>query len=213
MNSAAWLHSLPVAHRGLHDKTAGIPENSRAAFLAAAEAGYAIEDGGAWISKEADVLIPAALEGQVNADTIKLISSRVKIIAEGANGPTTPEADEVIKAKNIFLIPDFLCNSGGVTVSYFESVQNDMNFYWTKEEVLEKLDEEAECVEREVEGAVSFFSTLKNRQGMIVKRSVLAGLIILGTGVLFSFVFWFFVLIAFIFWSNHSKQDLFSFSL
>ena len=106
----------------------------------AREAGYVIEDANAWISKEADVLIPAALEGQVNAETIKLISPRVKIIAEGANGPTTPEADEVIKEKGIFIIPDFLCNSGGVTVSYFESVQNDMNYYWTKEEVLEKLD-------------------------------------------------------------------------
>lgn len=106
----------------------------------AREAGYTIEDGGAWISKEVDVVIPAALEGQINAETVKLINSSVKIIAEGANGPTTPEADEVIKSKGYFLIPDFLCNSGGVTCSYFESVQNDMNFYWTKEEVLEKLD-------------------------------------------------------------------------
>ena len=106
----------------------------------AREAGYAIEDGGAWISKEADVLIPAALEGQINAETVKLINPRVKLVAEGANGPTTPEADEVFKEKGIFVIPDFLCNSGGVTVSYFEGVQNDMNYYWTKEEVLEKLD-------------------------------------------------------------------------
>lgn len=103
-------------------------------------AGYVIEDGGAWITKDVDVLIPAALEGQVNAETVKLIKPRVKIVAEGANGPTTPEADEVLKAKGIFVIPDFLCNAGGVTCSYFESVQNDMNFYWTKEEVLEKLD-------------------------------------------------------------------------
>ena len=103
-------------------------------------AGYSIEDGGAWISKEVDVLIPAALEGQVNAETVKLINPKVKIVAEGANGPSTPEADEYFKSKNIFVIPDFLCNSGGVTVSYFESVQNDMNFYWTREEVIEKLD-------------------------------------------------------------------------
>jgi glutamate dehydrogenase (NAD(P)+) len=103
-------------------------------------AGYVIENGDAWICKDADILIPAALEGQVNADTAKNISPRVRLIAEGANGPTTPEADEVIKSRGIFLIPDFLCNSGGVTVSYFESVQNDMNFYWTKEEVLSKLD-------------------------------------------------------------------------
>jgi glutamate dehydrogenase (NAD(P)+) len=103
-------------------------------------AGYKIEDGGEWIKKDVDVLIPAALEGQVNADSVKLVSPRVKIVAEGANGPTTPEADEVFKAKGVFVIPDFLCNAGGVTVSYFEGVQNDMNFYWTKEEVLEKLD-------------------------------------------------------------------------
>jgi glutamate dehydrogenase (NAD(P)+) len=68
------------------------------------------------------------------------MSDRVKIIAEGANGPTTPEADEVIKSRSIFMIPDFLCNSGGVTVSYFEGVQNDMNYYWSKEEVLQKED-------------------------------------------------------------------------
>jgi len=103
-------------------------------------AGYAVEDGGAWITKDVDVLIPAALEGQINTDTVKLIGPNVKMIAEGANGPTTPDADEVLKARNIFVIPDFLCNAGGVTVSYFEGVQNDMNYYWTKEEVLEKLD-------------------------------------------------------------------------
>jgi glutamate dehydrogenase len=102
--------------------------------------GYIIEDGDAWITKEADVLIPAALEGQINAESVKKISSRVKIVAEGANGPTTPEADEYFKSHGIFNIPDFLCNAGGVTTSYFESVQNDMNFYWTKQEVLEKLD-------------------------------------------------------------------------
>ena len=107
----------------------------------AIKAGYKIEAGDAWISKEADVLIPAALEGQVNAETVKNVHSRVKIVAEGANGPTTPEADEVLKAKDIFVIPDFVCNSGGVTVSYFESVQNDMNYYWTKREVLERLDD------------------------------------------------------------------------
>ncbi len=61
----------------------------------ASEAGYIIEDGGEWIKKEADILIPAALESQINADTVKLIHPRVKVIAEGANGPTTPEADEV----------------------------------------------------------------------------------------------------------------------
>jgi len=106
----------------------------------AQSAGYAIEDGGEWIKKEADVVIPAALEGQINAETVNLLHPRVRIIAEGANGPTTPEADDVIKNRGIFLIPDFLCNSGGVITSYFESVQNDMNFYWAKDEVLHRLD-------------------------------------------------------------------------
>jgi glutamate dehydrogenase (NAD(P)+) len=106
----------------------------------AREAGYIIEDGDAWIAKEADVLMPGALEGQVNAETVKRIHDRVKIVAEGANGPTTPEADDVLKSRNIFNIPDFLCNAGGVTTSYFESVQNDMNYYWTHDEVLQRLD-------------------------------------------------------------------------
>jgi glutamate dehydrogenase len=103
-------------------------------------AGYVIEDAMAWISKDVDVLIPAALEGQITAETVGLISKRVRLVAEGANGPTTPEADEVFKANDVFVIPDFLCNAGGVTVSYFESVQNDMNFYWTHEEVIQRLD-------------------------------------------------------------------------
>lgn len=88
-----------------------------------------------------DVLIPAALEGQITGETVKLINKSVKILAEAANGPTTPEADVVLKESGIFVIPDFLCNSGGVTVSYFEGVQNDQNFYWSKEEVLTKLDQ------------------------------------------------------------------------
>ena len=107
----------------------------------ARDSGYVIEDEQAWITKEADILIPSALEGQVNAETVQNISSRVKIVAEGANGPTTPEADEYFKNRNVFNIPDFLCNAGGVTVSYFESVQNDMNFYWGRDEVLSKLDD------------------------------------------------------------------------
>jgi glutamate dehydrogenase len=106
----------------------------------AIKAGYEIEEADAWISKDVDVLIPGALEGQINAETVKKVSSRVCLIAEGANGPTTPEADEVFIQNNVFVIPDFLCNAGGVTTSYFEGVQNDMNYYWTHDEVLQRLD-------------------------------------------------------------------------
>lgn len=106
----------------------------------ARQAGYEILDGADWLTQDVDILIPAALEAQITAENVSGISDRVKVIAEGANGPTTPDADRVISSNSIFMIPDFLCNAGGVTVSYFESVQNDMNFYWGRDEVLERLD-------------------------------------------------------------------------
>jgi glutamate dehydrogenase (NAD(P)+) len=83
------------------------------------------------------VLVPAAMENQItveNADDI-----RATIITEGANGPTTPEADEILKGKGVFLIPDVLANAGGVTVSYFEWVQDLQHFFWTEEEINERL--------------------------------------------------------------------------
>ena len=107
----------------------------------AQEAGYDVLDADAWLSMDVDVLIPAALEGQIRADNVDQIHQNVKILAEAANGPTMTEADEVIKSRNIFVIPDFLCNAGGVTCSYFESVQNDANYYWSEQEVLTNLDE------------------------------------------------------------------------
>ncbi|MBU0560554.1 MAG: Glu/Leu/Phe/Val dehydrogenase [Bacteroidetes bacterium] len=106
----------------------------------AKDLGYEVLDGEAWIEQDVDILIPAALENQVNVENVEKIKSKVKIIAEGANGPTTPEADKVLKNKNILLIPDFLANAGGVTCSYFEQVQSNMNYFWEKEEVLSKLD-------------------------------------------------------------------------
>ena len=106
----------------------------------ASDAGYEVEEGDAWLSKEVDILIPSALEAQITDENVADISSKVRIIAEGANGPTTPEAEEVLLDNGVFVIPDFLCNAGGVTVSYFEGVQNNMNFYWTGKEVLDRLD-------------------------------------------------------------------------
>ncbi|MEP0829061.1 MAG: Glu/Leu/Phe/Val dehydrogenase [bacterium] len=102
--------------------------------------GYEILPGDAWIEQEVDILIPAALENQITADNVGRMSPRVKLIAEGANGPTTPDADQVIAQRKIFMIPDFLANAGGVTCSYFEQVQSNMNYFWEKDEVLGKLD-------------------------------------------------------------------------
>jgi glutamate dehydrogenase (NAD(P)+) len=84
------------------------------------------------------VLIPAALENQITEKNAAKI--KAKIVAEFANGPTTPEADKILFANGVYVIPDFLCNAGGVTVSYFEQVQNAYDYYWPIEEVHEKLD-------------------------------------------------------------------------
>jgi glutamate dehydrogenase (NAD(P)+) len=102
--------------------------------------GYEVLPGDAWLEQEVDILIPAAIENQIRDDNVHVISDRVKIIAEGANGPTSPEADAAIRERGIFMIPDLLANAGGVTCSYFEQVQSNTNYYWDKDEVLGKLD-------------------------------------------------------------------------
>lgn len=106
----------------------------------AEELGYEVLPGEAWLEQDVDVLVPAALENQITADNAIRISPKVKVIAEGANGPTSPEADEIIQDRGVFLIPDLLANAGGVTCSYFEQVQSNTNYYWDRDEVLGKLD-------------------------------------------------------------------------
>lgn len=87
---------------------------------------------------DCDIIVPAALENQITAEVASKIKAR--LIGEGANGPTTPEADEVLKEKGVFVVPDILANSGGVTTSYFEWVQNNYAYYWTAEEVSRRLE-------------------------------------------------------------------------
>jgi glutamate dehydrogenase (NAD(P)+) len=102
--------------------------------------GCEVLPGDCWLQQDVDILIPAALENQITGETVQSLHRKVKLIAEGANGPTTPEADAVLKERGVFVIPDFLANAGGVTCSYFEQVQSNMNFYWGKSEVLDRLD-------------------------------------------------------------------------
>jgi glutamate dehydrogenase len=102
--------------------------------------GYECLPGDAWIEQDVDILVPAALENQIRPDNVECISRKVKIIAEAANGPTNPDVDPILNERGVMIIPDILANSGGVICSYFEQVQSNMNYYWSKDEVLGKID-------------------------------------------------------------------------
>jgi len=106
----------------------------------AADLGYQILTGEEWLTQDVTILVPSAFENQITVKNAAKISRTVKIIAEGANGPTTPEADQIINDLQILVIPDLLANAGGVTCSYFEQVQSNMNYFWEKDEILSKLD-------------------------------------------------------------------------
>ena len=120
--------------RGITDRFGGIDKGK------AQDLGYEWLPGDSWLEQEVDILIPAALENQINEDSVSRIPGSVKIIAEGANGPTSPDADRVLFDRGVFVIPDLLANAGGVTCSYFEQVQSNSNYYWEQDEVLAKLD-------------------------------------------------------------------------
>jgi len=91
----------------------------------------------ALLTLNVDVLVPAALEGQITGENADKINARV--IAEGANGPTTPEADRILEDKGVLIIPDILCNAGGVVVSYFEWVQDLQAFSWDESEIRHQM--------------------------------------------------------------------------
>jgi glutamate dehydrogenase (NAD(P)+) len=114
---------------------------------------------------DVDILVPAALENQIgawNADQIK-----AKIVAELANGPTTPEGDEILHKNGVYVIPDFLCNAGGVTVSYFEQVQNAYDFYWEEDEVHPRLDKKMTAAFHAVHKAAQTYG-VHNRMGAYI---------------------------------------------
>ncbi len=97
----------------------------------------AIRDDEFWL-QAFDILIPAALEGQITEQRAKAL--HCKLILEGANGPTLPAADDILRQRRITVVPDVICNAGGVTVSYFEWVQDFSSFYWREEEINQRLD-------------------------------------------------------------------------
>ncbi len=107
---------------------------------AAARLGYEVLPADAWLAQDVDVLVPAALENQITAENVGAVPQRVRIVAEGANGPTRPEAEQALASRGVLVIPDLLAGAGGVTCSYFEQVQSNMNYFWERDEVLGKLD-------------------------------------------------------------------------
>jgi glutamate dehydrogenase (NAD(P)+) len=114
---------------------------------------------------DVDILIPAALENQIgdwNAERIK-----AKVVAELANGPTTPAGDEILHKNGVYVIPDFLCNAGGVTVSYFEQVQNAYDFYWEEDLVYERLDKKMTAAFHAVHKAAQKYN-VHNRMGAYI---------------------------------------------
>jgi glutamate dehydrogenase (NAD(P)+) len=113
-----------LAHAAAHGSVRGFP------------GGEAIDAAQFW-SVPCDVLVPAALEQQVGAANAGAI--RARLVVEGANGPTTPEADDILRARGVTVVPDVIANAGGVTVSYFEWVQDFSSFFWTEDEINARL--------------------------------------------------------------------------
>lgn len=106
----------------------------------AKDEGYEVLPGSAWLEQNVDILIPAALEHQITSANAPRIHGQVRMVVEAANGPLTAEASDLLEDRGVHVIPDILANAGGVTCSYFEQVQGNSNYYWSREEVLHKLD-------------------------------------------------------------------------
>jgi glutamate dehydrogenase len=107
---------------------------------AAADAGYELLPKSGWLEQGVDVFVPAALENQITCANASRIHGQVRVVLEAANGPMTAEANQALDDRGVLVIPDILANAGGVTCSYFEQVQGNSNYYWSAEEVLQKLD-------------------------------------------------------------------------
>ena len=148
----------PDELKGIADQFGGIDKEKARAL------GYEVLPGDAWLDQPVEILIPAALEGQVRGDNVTRIQPTVRLVAEGANGPVTPDADAVLQERGIFQIPDFLANAGGVTCSYFEQVQSNMNYFWERDEVLERLD-------KSMTAAFHGVATLAQRRGLSMREA------------------------------------------
>jgi glutamate dehydrogenase/leucine dehydrogenase len=131
------------------------------------------------ITCKCDVLVPAALQNVITEELAHSIQA--KLIVEGANGPTMPEADPILNEKNIIVVPDILANSGGVTVSYFEWVQNKAGYYWSEEEVNTKHDEKMEIAFAHVwKNAADFKTSMRIAAYITALQKIEQGVILKG---------------------------------
>ncbi len=143
----------------LYDYVYNNPENTRKTVVGF-PGSEDIESNDALFAIDCEILVPAALENMITSANAHTVST--KIISEGANGPITPEADKILEEKGVLIVPDVLANAGGVTVSYFEWVQNLQNFYWTLEEVNARL-------ERILVDAFEEIYTMKEEKGVSMR--------------------------------------------
>jgi glutamate dehydrogenase (NAD(P)+) len=122
-------------------------------------------DGEAFWDVNCDILIPAALEGQITAARAQRI--KAKLVLEGANGPTVPMADDILADRGILVVPDVICNAGGVTVSYFEWVQDFSSFFWSEDEINLRLD-------KIMAGALKHIWDTADRHGITLRTATFA---------------------------------------
>ena len=138
------------------DELVGITDKYGSIEMAhAIELGYEVLPADAWLTQPVDVLIPAALEGQITSGNAARISPRVRVVLEAANGPTTPDADAQLAARDVMVVPDILANAGRVMCSYFEQVQSNGGYSWPRAEVIAKLESGLERAFRHVMDAAA----------------------------------------------------------
>ena len=130
-------HTGTVVNENGLDLSTLVPISRTAAGAAGFDGGEKVPNEQFW-SVPCDILIPAALEGQITAARAQ--KTTAKLVLEGANGPTVPEADDILAERGVLVVPDVICNAGGVTVSYFEWVQDFSSFFWDEDEINVRLD-------------------------------------------------------------------------
>ena len=130
-------HTGTLVNENGFDMKALIAFSQKEGGIAGFKDGEKVDNDAFWGVK-CDILIPAALEGQITAARARQLTA--KLVLEGANGPTVPEADDILAQRGVLVVPDVICNAGGVTVSYFEWVQDFSSFFWTEDEINQRLD-------------------------------------------------------------------------